>query len=161
MRPLVVGSELGGYAAAPAIGGGRRAVREAAEEASEQLARQGAREAAQESDEWVRLYRVVSMKELEDIMKTSERLRPHPSGFSLAGKWFTTTPELAAQWGKKLWKYDKLPYSIIEIGVPKRILKQMYYSSRLDFIGPAYYAEGHLLPSLRFIRELPYIPWIP
>ena len=49
-RLLAVGSEWGGYAAAPAIGGGRRAVREAAEEASEHLARQGVRQAAGEAN---------------------------------------------------------------------------------------------------------------
>jgi len=67
-----VGSEWGGYAAAPAIGGGRRAVREAAEEASEHLARQSAQQAAREAGEQfamptrgTRIYRVFGGEPME------------------------------------------------------------------------------------------------
>ena len=67
-----MGSEWGGYAAAPAIGGGRRAVREAAEEASEHLARQGARKASEEAARWLpnRFSRYMSEAELKAVQET-------------------------------------------------------------------------------------------
>jgi hypothetical protein len=90
-------------------------------------------------------------------MKTGGRLRAKLG--HMEGKWFTTTPELAARWGKKL--YRRNPYEIIEVGVPKRVLDRFYGSPRLEAIGPAYYAEEGLLPYVRFLRRLPYIPWLP
>jgi len=157
-RLLAVGSEWGSYAA-PVAGSGRRAVaREVAEEASETIGKQLARQAARKTDdEWVHLYRAVSPEELEDIMKTGGRLRVKLG--HMEGKWFTTTPELAARWGKKL--YRRNPYEIIEVGVPKRVLDRFYGSPRLEAIDPAYYAEEGLLPYVRFLRRLPYIPWLP
>ena len=155
-----MGSEWGGYASlTPGRGGARAAAREAAEEAGERLARQGARQAAHNADEWVKLYRAVSPEELEDIMRTGV-LRQHPKGFSMEGKWFTTTPEFAAQWAKK-HLYGKKPYSIIEVRVHRSVLRRMFYKNRLDVIGPGYFAYPEQLPHLRFVRELPYIPWIP
>ncbi|MFN4033429.1 MAG: hypothetical protein ACK4ME_07375 [Fimbriimonadales bacterium] len=136
-------------------------MREAAEEAGERLARQGAKQAARNADEWVRLYRAVSMEELEDIMKTG-KLRQHPQGFSMEGKWFATTVEHATRWGKNLWRLSahKQPYSIIEVRVPHSILTRMFYRERLDMIGSAYFAPEYLLPHIQFLRELPSVPWL-
>ncbi len=155
----MVGTEWGSYAT-PVAGSGRRAVaKEVAEEASERLARQGVRGA---DEEWVRLYRAVSPEELEDI-KTVGRLRQHPQGYSMEGKWFATTIQDAARWGKNLWKMSeqKRPYSIIEVRVRRSVLGQFYYKTRHDAIGPAYYADPHLLRYIRFVQELPFIPWLP
>jgi hypothetical protein len=74
----------------------------------------------------------------------------------MEGKWFTITPGLATRWGKRFYKEN--PFAIIEVAVPKRVLRQMYYDDKLDGIGPAYYAEQHLLPHIRYIRKLDYIP---
>ncbi|GIV17363.1 MAG: hypothetical protein KatS3mg022_2798 [Armatimonadota bacterium] len=160
-RLLAVGSEWGSYAAAPGVGGGaRRAVREAAEEAGEQLARQTVRRAAREAgDEWVRLYRAVSLDELKDIQMVG---RMRSGAGAMEGKWFATTAEHAAMWGKKLWKLSaqKQPYSIIEVRVPRSVLERMFYRERLDMIGPAYFAPEHLLPYVQFLREMPFVPWL-
>jgi len=121
---------------------------------------QGARQAARQADDdRIRLYRAVSLEEFEDIMKTGGRLRPKLG--HMEGKWFTVSPELAARWGKIFWKWQRQPYTIIEVVVRRRLLKHMHYDDKLDFIGPAYYAEQRLLPHVRFMREMPYIPWIP
>ena len=158
-RLLAAGSEWGGFASlTPGRGGARAAAREAAEEAGKRLARQGAKQSARNADEWVKLYRAVSPEELEDIMRTGV-LRQHPKGFSMEGKWFTTTPEPAATWGKKMYK--RSPYSIVEVQVHLSVLRQMYHDRRLEAIGSAYFAESSLLPLIKFVRELPYIPWIP
>ncbi len=151
----VVGTEWASYAI-PVAGSGRRAVaKEVAEEASERLARQGVRGA---DEEWVRLYRAVSPEELEDI-KTVGRLRQHPQGYSMEGKWFATTPEHAAMWAKK-FLYRTNPYYIVEVRVRQSVLKRMIYRERLDTIGPAYYADPEHLPHIRYERWLPYIPWL-
>jgi len=56
-------------------------------------------------------------EEVDDIVK-SGMFRPTVG--SLEGKWLTTTPELAAQWGKRLWIMSKSlghspkPFTIIE-----------------------------------------------
>ena len=115
---------------------------------------QGARQAARKADdEWRSLYRSVSLEELDDIEKSGQ-LRIKFG--QMEGKWFTITPGLAARWGKRFYKEN--PFAIIEVAVPKRVLRQMYYDDKLDGIGPAYYAEQHLLPHIRYIRKLDYIP---
>jgi YD repeat-containing protein len=114
----------------------------------------GARQAARKADdEWRSLYRSVSLEELDDIEKLGQ-LRIKFG--QMEGKWFTITPGLAARWGKRFYKEN--PFAIIEVAVPKRVLRQMYYDDKLDGIGPAYYAEQHLLPHIRYIRKLDYIP---
>jgi len=121
------------------------------------LAGRGSKAAAKEaSEEWVKLYRAVSLGEVEDIMQTG-KLRVKFG--QMEGKWFTTTPELAARWGKKMYK--KQPYSIIEVAVPKSLLRSMHFDDWLDAIGPAYFAEPPALPHIRFLQELPFIPYLP
>ena len=85
-----------------------------------------------------------------------------PRAGMMEGKWFATTAEHAARWGKLLWKVstEKQPYSIVEVSVSRSILKRMFYHERLDMIGPAYYAPQSLLSYLQFLRELPFVPWI-
>jgi len=118
-----------------------------------QDARQAVRQAV---DEWIRLYRAVSSEEVDDIVK-SGMFRPTVG--SLEGKWFTTTPELAAWWGKLLYK--RKPYWIVEAKVRQSVLSRMFYRDRLDSIGPAYYAYPEQLPYIRFVDRLDYIPWLP
>jgi len=138
-------------------GGARKASCAAADEASEQLGRQGARQAARKADdEWIRLYRAVSPEEVDDIVK-SGMFRPTVG--SLEGKWFTTTPELAARWGKLLYK--RKPYWIVEAKVQQSVLSRMFHHERLDRIGPAYYTYPEQLSYIRFVDRLDYIPWLP
>jgi hypothetical protein len=121
---------------------------------------QGARQAARQlDDEWVRLYRAVSPKEVDDLMK-SGRFRPHPEGLSTEGKWFTTTPEYAAAWAKK-HLYRRSPYWVVEAKVRQSVLSRMFHIERLDRIGPGYYAYPEQLPYIRFVGVLNYIPWLP
>jgi len=123
---------------------------------------QGARQAArQPDDEWVRLYRAVSPEEVDDIVK-SGMFRPTVG--SLEGKWFTTTPELAARWGKRLWEMSQSlgnrpkPFTIIEAAIPKWLRR--IERPRHDGIGPAIYIDYPELQHIRFVRELEAVPWI-
>ncbi len=54
----------------------------------------------------------------------------------MAEKWFATSPEGAAKWGKAF--YPDGNYRMIEIEVPTDVLKKMYYVENLDGYGPAY-----------------------
>ena len=100
-------------------------------------------------------------EEVDDIVK-SGMFRPTVG--SLEGKWFTTTPELAAQWGKQLWimskslGYSPKPFTIIEAAIPKWLRR--IESPHHDGIGPAVYIDYPELPHIRFIRELDAVPWI-
>jgi hypothetical protein len=161
-RLLAVGSEWGSYATLVPTGGACKAARAAADEASEHLGRQGARQAARQlDDEWVRLYRAVSPEEVDDIVK-SGMFRPTVG--SLEGKWFTTTPELAARWGKRLWEMSQSlgnrpkPFTIIEAAIPKWLRR--IERPRHDGIGPAIYIDDPELQHIRFVRELEAVPWI-
>ena len=123
---------------------------------------QGARQAARKADdEWIRLYRAVSPEEVDDIVK-SGMFRPTVG--SLEGKWFTTTPELAAQWGKRLWimskslGYSPKPFTIIEAAIHKWLRR--IESPHHDGIEPAVYIDYPELPHIRFFRELDAVPWI-
>ena len=123
---------------------------------------QGARQAARQlDDEWVRLYRAVSPDEVDDIVE-SGMFRPTVG--SLEGKWFTTTPELAARWGKGLWEMSQSlgirpkPFTIIEAVIPKWLRR--IERPRHDGIGPAIYIDYPELQHIRFVRELEAVPWI-
>jgi hypothetical protein len=83
------------------------------------------------------LYRAMSEEEYSSLMKAGKF---EPFEKAMEGKWFATTAEDAAQWGKTF--YPKGNYKVVKVTVPKNALDGMYFGGKnLDGIGPAYYAE--------------------
>jgi len=95
----------------------------------------------------VNLYRAVGAGELADILKNGI-FRPDPNGLSMSGKWFTNSPVLAQQWGQRFSNWTGEAFTVIEVGVPQSVVKLMQNNANLDGIGPAWYAEGHVLDML-------------
>ena len=89
------------------------------------------------------LYRVMS-QELDAIIANGYKFSIND--FAMEQKWFATTQANAAQWGNLFYKNDA--YRMIEIKLPTNLLNQMYYSSKLDGIGPAYCGEVEFLNSI-------------
>lgn len=102
----------------------------------------------------VNLYRAVGAGELADVIQ-NRVIRPDPNGMSMDGKWFTNSAELAAQWGQRFSNWTGKAFTVIEVGVPQSVVKQMQYAPSLDGIGPAWYAEGPVLDTLnQFLRYI-------
>lgn len=86
----------------------------------------------------VNLYRAVGIDELADI-KNSGLFRAGPN--SLGGKFFASTADDAARWGKKFKDITGEAFEVVATRVPKSYAKTLRYFENLDGIGPAYYAD--------------------
>jgi RHS repeat-associated protein len=86
------------------------------------------------------LYRSVSESELSGINAN----KIFDAGNNMDGKWMATTFDDAVAWGKKM---DGGNTRIISINLPSSSLSSFYHVSKLDGIGPAYYAEIDALNS--------------
>jgi len=64
----------------------------------------------------------VAKAELDDIVQTG--FRQHPDGFSLESKFFATSSEDAARVGRDHFRFDRVPFHIIEVQVPTAIADQ-------------------------------------
>jgi hypothetical protein len=108
-------------------------------------------------DEVVSLYRAVAKAELDDI--TQVGFRQHPDSLSLESKLFATSLEDAARFGRDNFRFDKVPFHLIEVRVPTSIVDQ-FERVMLDF-KPAVNVARELLPLLNrhaIVREVTYIP---
>jgi hypothetical protein len=81
----------------------------------------------------------------------------------MSGKWFAETALDAAQWGRRFYQWNQVPFSIIQIDIPDSIAEQMFRIPNLDNIGSARWAsEGELLDLINStnsgIIELPTVP---
>jgi len=80
----------------------------------------------------------------------------------MAGKWFAETSSDAAEWGRRFYQWNQIPFSIVRVDIPDSVVEQMYKIPNLDNIGPARWAEGDLLDTINStnsgIIELPTIP---
>lgn len=79
-------------------------------------------QAARQGEEVTSLYRAVAKAELDDIVQTG--FRQHPDGFSLESKLFATSSEDAARFGRDNFRFDRVPFHIIEVQVPTAIADQ-------------------------------------
>lgn len=65
---------------------------------------------------------------------------------SMEGKWFAETDFDAAEWGRRFYQWNQIPFCIVQVNVPDFIAEQMLRIPYLDNIGSARWAsEGNLL----------------
>jgi hypothetical protein len=81
----------------------------------------------------------------------------------MEGKWFAQTALDAAEWGRQFYQWNQIPFYLVQVNIPERVVEQMYEVSNLDNIGSARWAsEGELLDLINStnngIIELPTIP---
>ncbi len=81
----------------------------------------------------------------------------------MEGKWFAQTALDAAEWGRRFYQWNQIPFYLVQVNIPERVVEQMYEVSNLDNIGSARWAsEGELLDLINStnngIIELPTIP---
>ncbi len=103
------------------------------------------------------LYRDVAKAELDDIAQAG--FRQHPNSLSLESKLFATSPEDAASFGRDNFRFDNVPFHLIEARMPTAIAEQ-FEPLLLDF-KPAVNVPRELLPLLNqhvTVRELTPIP---
>ena len=113
--------------------------------------------AARHEGEVVSLYRAVAKAELDDIAQVG--FRQHPQSLSLESKLFATSPEDAARFGRDNFRFDNVPFHLIEAHIPLTIVEQCE-PLLLDF-KPAVNVPRELLPVLNqhaTVREFTPIP---
>jgi hypothetical protein len=113
--------------------------------------------ATEHGDKIVPLYRAVAKAELDDIAQVG--FRQHPGGRSLESKLFATSLENAARFGQDNFRFDKVPFHLIEVRVPAAIVDQ-FERVMLDF-KPAVHVARELLTLLNrhaMVREITPIP---
>ena len=81
-------------------------------------------------EEVASLYRAVAKTELDDI--TQAGFRQHPEALSLESKLFATSPEDAARFGRDNFRFDEVPFHVIEVQMPTSIAEQ-FEKLTLDF----------------------------
>jgi hypothetical protein len=105
----------------------------------------------------------VSKAELDDITHFGG-LRQKPGGLSYEGKFFATSIEDTAHFGRINYRLDITigfdnPFHVVEVRVPETLMRH-FTSRTLDFM-PAVYIAADFLPLLNrraMIREIPIIP---
>ena len=114
-------------------------------------------QAAGHREEVTSLYRAVAKAELDDIAQAG--FRQHPNSLSLESKLFATSPEDAARFGRDNFRFDEVPFHIIEVQMPTSIAEQ-FEKLTLDF-KPAVNVPRDMLPLLNqhaTVREITPIP---
>ena len=68
----------------------------------------------------------------------------------------------AAKWVRLFYNWDKKPFFIVLIQLPKHIAELMIKHPRLNGIGPSRYAEGEALKNVNeSILKIEFLPYIP
>ena len=93
--------------------------------------------------ETTKLYRVMSEAEYDSVM-TNKKFISYER--AMEEKWFATTQTDAMSWGEIF--YPDQNYKMLEIEVDTSGLDKMYYSSKLDNIGPAYCSSLEVLENV-------------
>lgn len=112
---------------------------------------------ARHEREVISLYRAVAKAELDDLALAG--FRQHPEGLSFEAKLFATRPEDAARFGRDNFRFDEVPFHIIEVQVSTPIAEQFEWLT-LDFKS-AVSVPKELLPLLNrhaVVREIMPIP---
>ena len=113
--------------------------------------------AVEHGEEVASLYRAVAKAELDDIVRAG--FRQHPNSLSLESKLFATSPEDAARFGRDNFRFDEVPFHVIEVQMPTSIAEQ-FEKLTLDF-KPAVNVSRAMLPLLNqhaTVREIIPIP---
>ncbi len=79
-------------------------------------------QAAGRREEVTSLYRAIAKAELDDLALAG--FRQHPDGLSMESKLFATTPEDAAAFGRDHFRFDEVPFHLIDVQVPTSIAEQ-------------------------------------
>jgi hypothetical protein len=107
----------------------------------------------------INIYRAISCEEKLSIEKSLAFI-PHAD--HMAGKWFAEKIDDAAKWGRLFYNWDKKPFFIVLIQLPKHIAELMIKHPRLNGIGPSRYAEGDVLKNVNeSILKIEFLPYIP
>ena len=107
----------------------------------------------------------MSKAELDDITHFGG-LGQKPGGLSYEGKFFATSIEDTAHFGRINYRLDSTigldnPFHIVEVNVPETLVRHFTFRI-LDFM-PAVYIADDFLPLLNrhaMIREIPVIPLV-
>lgn len=92
-----------------------------------------------ESTNTTKIYRVVNDTEFQ-LIKDKGQFEELPQYMS--SKWFFANDiEYAKKWSQAYYPDGK--YKIIQIYAPNELLKGVYYTEKIDLIGPAYCFELH------------------
>lgn len=113
--------------------------------------------AAEHGEEVTSLPRVVAKAELDDIAQAG--LRQHPNSLCLESKLFATSPEDAARFGRDNFRFDEVPFHIVEVQILTSIAEQ-FEKLMLDF-KPAVNVPRDMLPLLNqhaIVQEITPIP---
>ena len=114
-------------------------------------------QATGQGEEVTSLYRAVAKAELDDIAQAGFRQRP--DSLSLESKLFAISPEDAARFRRDNFRFDAVPFHLIEVLVPTSIADQ-FEKLTLDF-KPAVNVSRDMLPLLNqhaTVREITSIP---
>ena len=106
------------------------------------------------------LYRAVGLSEASDIEAFGGLRAVSGRGFQ-NGKWFASTQEHAARWGRVMQRADGAdarPFRIAEVAIPTSLVGTLRTWPRLDGIGPAYFAEGNRLPEINAVGRIRVLP---
>lgn len=87
-----------------------------------------------------KLYRVMSEAEYQSVITNGKFV---PYDMAMEEKWFATSADDAAKWANSF--YPDGNYRMIEVHVDTNSLSQMYFSPKLDNIGPAYCSSLEVL----------------
>jgi hypothetical protein len=87
-------------------------------------------QAAERREEVTSLDRSVAKAELNDLEQAG--FRQHPDGLSMESKLFATSPEDATAFGRDNYRFDAVPFHLIEVRVPTVIAEQFEWLT-LDF----------------------------
>jgi RHS repeat-associated protein len=101
----------------------------------------------------VTLYRAVSHAEAEQAINT-QQFQVGPQG--IPGKYFATTYDDAVTWGNSMYKGE--PFTVLEVQVPANSMSQWHSWTKLDGIGPAYYAEVRQIVNAIIRKATPPFP---
>ena len=114
-------------------------------------------QAAGRGEEVTSLYRSVAKAELDDVAQVG--FRQHPDGLSRESKLFATSSGDAAAFGRDNYRFDEVPFHLIEVCLPTAIAEQFEWLT-LDF-KLAVNDSRDLLPLLNhhaIVREITPMP---
>ena len=103
------------------------------------------------------LYRAMAKAELDDLAQAG--FRQHSDGLSLESKLFATSLDDAARFGRDNFRFDEVPFHIIEVQVPTSIADQ-FEKLTLDFKSAVNVSRDmlSLLNEHATVREITPIP---
>lgn len=78
-----------------------------------------------EDTEYISLFRAVGQGELIDILEVGGF---RPGGGHMEAKLFATSAADAANFGRGLYRYDRVPFTIVEAQIPRSLADHLYHT---------------------------------